>query len=150
MIECTRGEPRLVKVADLAAGLDLSMQNVFKIVHILSRAKLVACSRGRHGGVRLARPAEQIRLGDIVRAMEATDLATDDRLPLGIEPNSGETDVNQALEQALGAFVEVLDQHSLAAMAGRVSSEKDGALHKGEAGAVRRPRAARGATVGVL
>lgn len=150
MIECTRVELRLVKVADLAAGLDLSMQNVFKIVHILSRAKLVACARGRHGGVRLARPAEAIRLGDIVRAMEATNLATDDRVPLAMGPGSGETDVNQALEEALEAFIEVLDQHSLAAMAGCLSMGEAGVRRKGDAGVVRRQRAARGASVGAL
>jgi len=145
MIECTRIEPRLVKVADLAAGLDLSMQNVFKIVHILSRAQLVACARGRHGGVRLARAADTIRLGDIVRAMEATDLAEDDRLPLSGEPNPG-ADVNLALELALGAFIDVLDQHTLAAMAGRVSRPDAGIVHNVPAKTMRRSRAERGAT----
>ncbi|MGE0698503.1 MAG: Rrf2 family transcriptional regulator, partial [Hyphomicrobiaceae bacterium] len=57
LIECARAEGALVKVAELSARLDLTMQNVFKIVHVLSRAGLLEAARGRHGGVRLARPA---------------------------------------------------------------------------------------------
>jgi Rrf2 family nitric oxide-sensitive transcriptional repressor len=149
MLECSRVEPRLVKVADLAASLDLSMQNVFKIVHILSRAELVVCARGRHGGVRLARAAEKICLGDIVRAMEATNLAEDDRLPLAPPPSSGETDVNLALELALGAFIDVLDQHTLAAMTGRMPLSKGASDRKDIMGDMRRTRGARGASASV-
>lgn len=147
MIECAQVEPRLVKVADLAAGLDLSMQNVFKIVHILSRAKLVACARGRHGGVRLAHPAASIRLGDIVRAMEATNLAEDDRLPFGNGERAPKADVNQALELALEAFIDVLDQHSLASMAGRLPAVETKSADDAKR-PLRRSRTVKGASVG--
>jgi len=145
MIECSRAQSRLVKVADLAAGLDLSMQNVFKIVHILSRAQLVACTRGRHGGVRLARDADTIRLGDVVRAMEATDLAEDDRLPPVGERRSGAADVNQALELALEAFIDVLDRHTLAAMAGRFPLNESVVQPSEDSSPRRRSRTVRGA-----
>jgi len=150
MLECSRVEPRLVKVADLAVALDLSMQNVFKIVHILSRAELVVCARGRHGGVRLASGADKIRLGDIVRAMEATDLAEDDRLPLANASRSGGTDVNHALEEALGAFIDVLDQHTLAAMTGRLPTSKGVEDRTDSERLVRRARSPRGASADVV
>jgi len=149
MLECARSEPRLVKVADLAASLGLSMQNVFKIVHILSRAELVVCARGRHGGVRLAHGADKICLGDIVRAMEATDLAEDDRLPLANAPGSGETDVNQALQLALGAFIDVLDQHTLAAMTGRLPPSKGAEGRWETERLVRRTGGSRGTSAGI-
>lgn len=149
MLECSRVEPKLVKVADLAVSLDLSMQNVFKIVHILSRAQLVVCARGRHGGVRLAHGADKIRLGDIVRAMEATDLAEDDRLPLANAARSGGTDVNQALELALGAFIDVLDQHTLAAMTGRLPAPKGAEDGRDTKRLVQRIRGPRGTSAGV-
>ena len=75
LIACARSEGALVKVVDLSATLDITMQNVFKIVHILSRAKLTAAVRGRHGGIRLSRSADAIFIGDIVRAMEQTESA---------------------------------------------------------------------------
>ncbi|MGE0768613.1 MAG: Rrf2 family transcriptional regulator [Hyphomicrobiaceae bacterium] len=119
LIECARAQGDLVKVADLSTTLDLTMQNVFKIVHILSKNQLVAPARGRHGGVRLGRPADQIRMGDIVRAMEATDIEIDIE---GSPKPSGRADVsgvNRVLDDALEAFVAVLNQHTLADMAGQ-------------------------------
>lgn len=118
LIECARDEGVLVKVADLATALDLTTQNVFKIVHILSRNGLISAARGRNGGVRLARPATQIRLGDIVRAMEATDIELEvasKSKRAGVADFKG---VNRMLDDALEAFVAVLDQHTLAEMAG--------------------------------
>lgn len=117
LIECTRADGALIKVADLAAELDLTMQNVFKMVHIMSRGGLVAATRGRNGGVRLARPAEQIKIGDIVRAMEATDVELD--AEGGARGASGRAlqDVNRVFDVALEAFIGVLDQHTLADMA---------------------------------
>lgn len=118
LIECARADGgALIKVADLAAELDLTMQNVFKMVHIMSRGGLVAATRGRNGGVQLARPADQIRIGDIVRAMEATDVELDaDRSSKGASGRALQ-DVNRVFDVALEAFIGVLDQHTLADMA---------------------------------
>jgi Rrf2 family nitric oxide-sensitive transcriptional repressor len=125
LIECARAGDRLVKVADLAAALDLTTQNVFKIVHLLSRAGLVAATRGRNGGVKLARAAKLIRMGDIVRAMEATDFEIDLEGPLSGASGRAVKGVNRVLDDALEAFVSVLDQHTLADMtAGKATSAK--------------------------
>lgn len=71
--------------------------------------------------------------------MEAINLAEDDRLPL-VEAGSGEADVNQTLEMALAAFIDVLDRHTLATMAGR-APESDGARDRTDG--VRPPRDSR-------
>jgi Rrf2 family nitric oxide-sensitive transcriptional repressor len=117
LIECARADGRLVKVAELSARLDITQQNVFKIVNLLARAGLIEAVRGRYGGVRLARPASSVRIGDVVRATEVTHVEIEDggagrrtRRPRG---------VNQILDDALGAFIDVLDQHTLADMAKR-------------------------------
>lgn len=110
LILCARSNGALVKAAELSAQLDITLQNVFKIIHILSRADLVAPVRGPSGGVALARPADQIRMGDIVRAMEATDFETTDA-------RGSNASVSMVLDSALEAFIDVLDRHSLADMA---------------------------------
>ncbi len=127
LIECARSAGELVKVADLAATLDLSMQNVFKIVHILSRHQLVKASRGRYGGVRLAKPAEQIRMGDIVRAMEATEIDLDVETSLKRTSGTVVTGVNRVIDNALEAFIAVLDQHTLADLASQKRPGQGGA-----------------------
>jgi Rrf2 family nitric oxide-sensitive transcriptional repressor len=118
LIACARAEGALVKVVDLSATLDISMQNVFKIVHILSRAGLTAAVRGRHGGIRLSRSADAIYIGDIVRAMEQTESAPDSAGRPG-EGGPSAVDVTRVLDDALEAFIAVLDRHSLADMVAR-------------------------------
>jgi Rrf2 family nitric oxide-sensitive transcriptional repressor len=110
LIDCAQANGALVKVADLSARLDITPQHVFKIVHILSRADLIDAVRGRNGGVMLAHPAEEIRIGDVVRAMEATQID-------GGAEGAGAARVNKVLDSALEAFVAVLDDHTLADMA---------------------------------
>ena len=73
--------------------------------------------RGRNGGVRLARPAATIRIGDVVRATEVTHVEIEDGTA-GRKQKRGRG-VNQILDDALGAFIDVLDQHTLADMAAR-------------------------------
>lgn len=118
LIACARAGGALVKVVDLSATLDISMQNVFKIVHILSRAGLTAAVRGRHGGIRLSRSADAIYIGDIVRAMEQTE-SSPEAIGRPGEGGPSAVDVTRVLDDALEAFIAVLDRHSLADMVAR-------------------------------
>lgn len=117
LIHCARSGDRLIKVADIAQRLDITQQNAFKIVHLLSRAGFLASVRGRNGGVRLASPPTKIRVGDVVRAIEFTRI--DDKTQ---GSNGG---LSQIVDDALEAFITVLDQHTLAEMAksGQAASE---------------------------
>jgi Rrf2 family protein len=120
LIDCAQSGGRLVKVAELSGRLEITPQNVFKIVNMLTRAGLIEALRGRNGGVRLARPATHIRIGDVVRATEVTHVEIEDgadtRRP-GQRKPSASRGVNRILDDALGAFIDVLDQHTLADMA---------------------------------
>jgi Rrf2 family nitric oxide-sensitive transcriptional repressor len=109
LIDCAKAGDRLIKVADIAQRLDITQQNAFKIVHLLSRAGFLASVRGRNGGVRLARPAAKIRIGDVVRAIEFTRLDGKEQ--------SSHASLSQIVDDALEAFITVLDQHTLAEMA---------------------------------
>lgn len=48
----------------------IPLQFLQKIFHELRRARLVASQRGRDGGHRLARPADEISVADVLRAVE--------------------------------------------------------------------------------
>ena len=115
LIDCARGGDRLIKVAELSQHLEITQQNVFKIVNVLTKAGLVEAMRGRNGGVRLARPAAAIRIGDVVRATEVTHVEIEDRTVGGKQKRG--RGVNKILDDALGAFIDVLDRHTLADMA---------------------------------
>jgi Rrf2 family protein len=140
LIDCARADARLVKVAELSERLQITPQNVFKIVNLLARARLIEALRGRNGGVRLARPASTIRIGDVVRATEVTHVEIEDG-GAGRKPKRSHG-VNQILGDALGAFIEVLDQHTLADMAAGQHAETAAPRRKtpGRATAVAGPR----------
>lgn len=114
LIDCARSNARLVKVAEVSKRLQITQQNVFKIVNLLARAGFLESVRGRNGGVRLARPAHSIRIGDVVRATEVTHVEIEDGTDAQKPRRGG---VNRILDDALGAFIDVLDQHTLADMA---------------------------------
>lgn len=59
-----------VSLRQVAAMEDISEQYLEQIFVDLRKAKLVRSQRGAHGGYQLARPAEEINAGDILRAVE--------------------------------------------------------------------------------
>jgi Rrf2 family nitric oxide-sensitive transcriptional repressor len=117
LLECARAGDGLVKGAEVSERLEITMQNTQKMVNVLARAGLVTAVRGRNGGVKLSRPADEIRIGDIVRALEATDLELemDTDRPRTSAQVAG---VNRVIDSAFEAFISVLDQHTLADMIG--------------------------------
>jgi Rrf2 family nitric oxide-sensitive transcriptional repressor len=118
LIDCAQAGEDLVKAAEISRRLDITPQNTFKIVHLLSRAGFIEAVRGRHGGVRLAKPAGEIRIGHVVRAMESMAIEIEGdataNASLGKESSAG---INLILDNALEAFISVLDQHTLHDMA---------------------------------
>ncbi len=114
LIDCARAGDQLIKVAELSERLDITQQNVFKIVNLLARAGLIESVRGRNGGVRLARPAAQVRIGDVVRASEVTRVAIEEDGTAGARGRGH--GVNRVLDDALEAFIDVLDRHTIADM----------------------------------
>ena len=116
LIDCALANDQLVKVADVSDRLGVTKQNVFKIVHILSHAGFVSAVRGPNGGVRLARPATAIRIGDVVRAIEVTRVKVEgSKTASSNDADPG--NINAMFDHALTAFISVLDQHTLAELA---------------------------------
>ena len=104
----------LSRVSDIAKFYNLSEQFLLKILQALTKAGFVESVRGRGGGIRLARPAEEISIGEVVRA-------TEDNFELAECFEAGETicplvstcGLNEALSEALAAFFNVLDGYTL-------------------------------------
>jgi Rrf2 family protein len=64
---CHRGP---VSVAEIAARTGISEKYMEKVIRRLKKAGLVLSKRGPKGGHALARPADSITVGDVVRALE--------------------------------------------------------------------------------
>src|SRR6476619_253595 len=104
----------LATIAEIAEGFDISRPHLMKIVNRLGVQGYVETVRGRKGGIKLARPPAQIRVGAVVRDTEE-DLAV-----MGCLAESGFCRIEgccvlrRALREAMLAFLEVLDRYTLA------------------------------------
>jgi Rrf2 family transcriptional regulator, nitric oxide-sensitive transcriptional repressor len=105
----------LATVAEIAESYGISKNHLMKVAHQLGVAGFVGTVRGRHGGLRLAKPLQAITLGDVVRHTES-DMA----LVPCFEPVDAHCTIQsccvlrKALERACGSFLEVLDGYTLA------------------------------------
>lgn len=105
---------RFVTIAEVAGAWRASPNHLMKVVRHLAAQGDVTTLRGPHGGVRLARPANEIRLGAVVSAGEPAMVLAPAGNPNAaglIEPTGPWAEV---LAKALAAFTAVLDDHSLA------------------------------------
>jgi len=66
------GEPKRTFTTDeIAREFAISRHHLTKVVRELGEGGFIATQRGAGGGFRLARPAEKITLGEVVRLLEA-------------------------------------------------------------------------------
>lgn len=108
LIATAKSGKDLIKGAAVARELDLTEQNTSKIVHLLSRGGYVKAVRGPNGGMKLAQNPADIRIGDVVLTLE--------RMTIEDARQSGGRDFNHLFDDALEAFVSVLNEHTLADM----------------------------------
>lgn len=102
-------------VADIARAYGISYDHLKKASAELCRQGYLEAVRGRAGGVRLARPAADIRIGEVIRLTER-DLALVEcfRPETNGCPLMPACRLRRALEEALAAFLAVLDGYTLA------------------------------------
>ena len=69
------GEGEFLTLAQIAEREGISVANAGKLLWILNKAGLVSSIRGTKGGYRLARPASEIRLSEIIKVLDEDVLA---------------------------------------------------------------------------
>ncbi len=65
--------PEAAKASDLVETTGITLLNIKKTANLLAQSGLIETTRGRKGGLRIARSAERIGIGEIVRAFEPND-----------------------------------------------------------------------------
>ena len=97
-------------IAEIARQYGISKNHLMKVAQRLAAEGFVVSVRGRSGGLKLARPADALNVGSIVRIMEDTgtfvecfDSATNQCV---VTPACG---LRHALHGAVEAFLQYLD-----------------------------------------
>jgi Rrf2 family nitric oxide-sensitive transcriptional repressor len=112
-------------ITEIADFYKISRNHLVKVVHNLGINKFITTSRGKNGGIKLARPAEEIILSDVVIKTEpdmdllecfnpATDLCAITKT----------CRLKSMLYEGRSAFMAVLEQNTLADAAKPVAQSK--------------------------
>lgn len=109
---------RLVTINEIADHYRISEAHLMKVAHQLGIAGDIETVRGRRGGIRLARPAETINVGEVVRRTEPDMELVQCFGEQGICTIQPSCVLKGALQKALLAFMSVLDAYTLADLIG--------------------------------
>lgn len=109
-------DDRLVTISEIQEKYQISRGHIMKIVNLLSGKGYLEAMRGRSGGIRLGRRLEAITVGEIVRLTEPDFKLTE---CFGEENKclvSEFCKLPDPLNKALNAFLQTLDDYTLADM----------------------------------
>lgn len=99
----------LCQIREVSETFQISQNHLMKVVQDLASAGFIQAVRGRNGGIRLARPADSINLGALLRHTEGlSDLI--DCEGCVIAPACG---LPSVLIEATQAFVAVFDKYTV-------------------------------------
>jgi len=104
-------------MTDYSGKLTLSPGYIVKIFQQISRAGLTEAVSGPRGGYRLARPADEIRLIDIVEALEGPQMTQCCLLSVGTCDDQGSCTVRDRIQQAEMAFHDFFARETVASLA---------------------------------
>ena len=106
---------RLARIGEISEAYGISRNHLMKVVQDLVRLGFVTSVRGRKGEIRLARAPEEINVGAVVRATEDSFQVAPCETCV-IAPACG---LKCALDEAVRAFLAVLDAYTLATLPAR-------------------------------
>lgn len=110
LIHLALNDDRLCSIGEIARTYDVSHNHLMKVVNALAHDGFIETVRGRAGGMRLARPAEKISVGEVVRRTEeGFQLA--DCSGCTLSPACGLTGV---LAKGMQAMMAVFDSYTIA------------------------------------
>ena len=122
-----------VTISEVAEAHGISRSHLTKIVQQLAAQGLLDTTRGRGGGMRLMKPAQEINLGAIVRMTETDfDMVECFNPDLNQCRMSSHCRLAGVLSDATRAYLAVLDGLSVADLVAPLPTGKDGARAAGQ------------------
>lgn len=115
LIYLTQKHDGFATITEIADFYRISRNHLVKVVHYLSTRGVLHTLRGKSGGMRLAYPAQELRLGDLIRLTEANF----ELVECFSQQNNqcvitSHCRLQGILREAHSAFLAVLDRYTLA------------------------------------
>lgn len=107
----TRTEP--VSTVELARCLNVSREHLKKSTTALEQLGVLRATRGRSGGFSLSRPAHDVRIGTVPRALESGSALVECFGEESTCPLTDNCPLASRLAEAQDAFCRVLDRYTL-------------------------------------
>ena len=106
-------------ISEIADSYGISRNHLVKVVHNLAGHGFIHTTRGKGGGLRLARPPEEIGLGEVIRHTEGGfDLVECMKEEGNTCPIHEVCRLKGVVREALAAFTAVWDRYTLADILG--------------------------------
>ena len=118
---------KLATISEIADSYQISKSHLTKVIHQLAQLGFIESVRGKNGGIRLGRPAEQINIGNVIQHTEPDfdivlcfevieeggDASQKERIgaPCAIQPACR---LKLIFREATIAFIAVMDGYTLA------------------------------------
>jgi Rrf2 family protein len=112
-----QGPGKLAGAREISEAENIPMPFLWKILQMLTKRKLVRSFKGIRGGYELARPADGVRLNEIVSATDGTDFRESCVLGLPECDKGNPCPLHDQWKQIRAGMAEMLDQTSLADLA---------------------------------
>ncbi len=109
----TAAADRNVTISQISDAFGISKEHLRKVVHSLSQGGYLNTTQGRNGGMRLARPPEQINVRDVVEQFENTTIVECFSSETNTCPINGMCSLKRILYQAHKSFMDTLAQYHL-------------------------------------
>ena len=107
--------PQITTVDEIARAHRISKAHLVKVTYDLRQRGYIETQRGRNGGMRLARKAEDITVGEIIRLTEGPlELVECFNPDTNTCPLQGHCHLSRGIQRALRAFLSVLDDLTIA------------------------------------
>ncbi|MFT3859592.1 MAG: Rrf2 family transcriptional regulator [Aquabacterium sp.] len=118
-----------ITISEIAERFEASRHHLVKVVHFMAQQGWLVTTRGKGGGLALAHPLKDYLLGDLIRTLEhtSTELIDCAEPPCGLR---GRCLLKGVLDEALDAFYETLNRHTLADVVGSPTREAIVRLHR--------------------
>lgn len=131
MVTLAERWPGLSRAQELADATGITLTNIQKTSSALGQADLIEAVRGRSGGVKLVRRAEQISIGSIVRVFEPKDCPAN-----FLMVRARDIAISDVLFKAHRGFFQSLEQTWLSELVGRQMLEPLASLDQAATGEI--------------